>query len=458
MSSKNTLNQISFWDLNIQEQREVLQGNNPDMLVGVFNSNLHQNTSVLGYTLETIPNMLACYPNQLEEWQIELPQDFWKWQIVIINLWSLRKGQIEVIAWNSNNLPSTKNPILLSPWVIEYYQDDENWKQYTQTVMRDWGQMNTSTWIIGLADANERTTTAWRNFSWYLLEDLEIENAEESPFLMQDASWKYVLVTHDHEYIDHLISSIQNFLKNKYLSPSDNNYKAVKTEFERKFKWVKYDDLWDILKWIIETNSFQEYSWEKWSISWLHESKVQLTEIDWDTDIGDFYVFHDTENNTIEYRDVRRITWFPKWLKSVWAKIPLRLFLESQNQSPSFKKIENIWRNGAWKAKLVPTIDDVAHKVNTLTHRPCLDIGRKLLLPPILKDWYELKKWQVTLNGIDEFLNNPDTEIIDWRILKYGDEYRLEIKIKKWLSDAGSSPYLGKEKYNYYHLSESVRK
>lgn len=343
-----------FWELSIKEQRESLQQANPDGLAWVFDY-IHTLTENEDLQLTCLENVLCCYPNQLQDGQIKLPEDFWEGNIVIVNMWALRKWNIEVISGNSENLPKFSTPVLLSPGVIEYYEKD--WKKYTQTVLRDGWQSNTSAWVKWLADANERTTTAGRNFSGNLWEDLEIENAEESPFLMQNTEWNYVLVSNKPEYKQALKASIQNYLQKKYLTSGNPNFETVKQAFEIKFKWVRYEELWNILRAIIQNDRFDFYNAEGGQIEWLQSTHIKL----WEQE-GDFYVYIDSANNTIEYRAIRRITWFPEWLTPV-GKIPLRLFLESQNQDPSFKKIENIWKYGAWEAKLVPTIRDVKEKV-----------------------------------------------------------------------------------------------
>ena len=358
--SFNTPRHASFSEMSMVEQREYLQALNPDKLAWVFDVELKY---LWDFELKTLPNILACYPNQLNDGQIELPEDFPKWNIVIVDMWALRKWNIEVIAWNNSSLQNIKKPVLLSPWVIEYWEDKTSWKKYTQTVLRDWGQMNHSAGITSLADANERTTAAWRNFSWKLREDLEMENAEESPFLMQDSEWNYVLVTHDLGYQKSLIASIRNFLENKYLQPNQEWFQEVKRAFEIKFKWVKYEDLWDILRNIIAKESFAEYAWEEWDIEWLGTDNIKLEWTDWGVEDWYFYVFHDKVNNTIEYRAIRKITWFPEWLKPVW-RIPLRLFLESQNQDPSFKRVDRIWKYWFKDTRLVPTINDISEKVS----------------------------------------------------------------------------------------------
>lgn len=358
----NELNWTSFWELGISEQRDLLQDENPDKLAGVFS--FFWSSDDRGYRLLNNQQVLCCYPNQLEDWQIKLPDDFWEGKMVILNMWALRKGEIEVIAWNDTNLPSDmENPVLLSPWVIEYWEW-ETWSKYTQTVLRDGWKVNQWEGIVNLADANERTTTAWRNFSWNLHEDLEVENAEESPFLMQNEQWEYVLLMPDLNHKNYLIASIENYLENKYVSEGTEGYDEIKAKFEIKFKWVKYEDLGDILRGVIENDSFESYEWEDGEIDGIEQEHIQLWWESWN-----FYIYHDEDNNTIEYRAIRRVTWFPKWLNPVW-RIPMRLFLESQNQDPSFKRLDRMWtywidtQSGFWKkTKLVPTINDFWKRV-----------------------------------------------------------------------------------------------
>jgi hypothetical protein len=384
---------VNFWELTVQEQREMLQKMNPDILAGVFN--LDENTPD-GMQLSNIENVLCCYPNQITDGIVKLPEDFWKGKIVIVNLgynyetaahkikWmeeckgGVQKWKLELIAGNAQNLPEINTPILLSPGVIEYWEWKDG-KKYTQTTLRDtWGKK--VEWDIKwLAEETSRTTVAGRNFTWSLHEDLEIENAEESPFLMQDSEWDYFLVSHNLDYKSDLKASIKKYLQDKYLREWDANYKIAKLLFEKKFKGVSYDALWGILEDIVKNNRFKEYSWTQWNINWIDETYIAL----WN-DEGNFYVYHDEANNTIEYRAIRQITWFPEWLKPVW-RIPLRLFLESENQAPSFKRLENICRNGTWATTLVPTIQNFSDQVNLLVQK---------------NKWLELENNQVADNII----------------------------------------------------------
>ena len=348
----NFSEKISYISITDKEQRESLQAQNPDMLPMCFS----MIESDWKFVLKANDTVLCCYHNQLADWQIQLPEDFDDSNVVIVDMWALRKWEIKVLKWNEQSMEYIENPVLLSPWVVEYWEW-ENWKKYTQTVLRDGWKTTTDTWITSLADANQRTTTAWRNFSWDLFEDLEIENSEESPFLMMNEQWEYVLVTHDLNYVSYLKESIQSYLQNKYLSPEDENYSEVKAAFERKFTWVWYDDLWNILQDVVDNDSFESYDSESWEITWVDMTQIELWDQSWE-----FYVFHDQANNTIEYRAVRKITDFQHWLKAIW-KIPMRLFLESSNQDPSFHKLVNIWNYWAKWPNLVPAMDDFRNKV-----------------------------------------------------------------------------------------------
>lgn len=465
----NTPQNSVYSELSTSEQRERIQEMFPDIFAWVFDYFWHDETG-RWYSLLNIENVVACYPNQLQDRISQMPEWFTDWNMVIVNLKWVMQWKIEFIWWNRNKLPKIENPILLSPWVIEYWEDEKSWEKYTQTTLRDTGGKKVEWWIKWLADASARTTVAWRNFSWQLHQDLEMENAEESPFLMQDINWEYVLVTHDKNYIPFLKKSIQHYLDNKYLTPEDPNYESVKSMFELKFKWVNYDDLWQILQRILLNDRFQTYDWKEWDITWIEKEKVQLWSEEWE-----FYVYHDKANNTIEYRAIREITWFPEWLKPVW-RIPLRLFLESENQAPSFKNIKNIWRNGTkkhtdkyfdpkWEQKsrvvLVPTIEDVANKVNSTVNKPI--IGNFMLWNKIwnpMKNLASYKSVEIWDSSITEIIKNnfanPDFNYVEFEVLESKGNFILKVIFQKWISDAGSSPYLWNTKEAHYNLLQWI--
>ncbi|MDA9129147.1 hypothetical protein N9J72_01575 [Candidatus Gracilibacteria bacterium] len=474
----NIPQETPFSDMSIQDQREYLQELNPDKLAGVFN--MDRGESGNEYNMMCHNHILACYPNQIVDGQIALPDDFAKGGIVIVNMGydydnakvkvpgmkhctgGLQKGKIEVIAGNPDNVSSSvSHPVLLSPGVIEY-QESEKGRKFIQTGLRDGGKTNTSDGIIDLADANERTTTAGRNFLGKLQEDLEIENAEESPFLMQNTGGVYYLVTHDHKkYKSHLKNALQSYLKNKYLSPSDENYEEVKKAFDVKFSGengIKYENLGQVLSDIIDNDRFESYNWEEGEIDGIEKTTIRLGDEE-----GEYYVFHDEKNNTIEYRAIRKITGFPKGLKAV-GKIPLRIFTESQNQNPSVKKIENMDKYGAGAAKLVPTINDVCNRVNTHLEKQdeennakkigiSFKLGSRILIP-IISRVDEYQEVSIRIGDITSRFKNPDKQYNSFKVLEKDGKYILEVTYQKWYSDFGSSPYLGKEKKSYFKLEK----
>lgn len=336
----NTANSINY----ISEQRENLLKLNPDLLYGVYSLKDMTNWDI---ELEYLENILTCYPNQLENL---------KWlddnsDITIINLWVLRKWSIDILNWPNSEI---KNPVLLllSNWVIELVEakkSDGTFRSHLISTLRDgWA-----------ADSLQRTTTAWRN-SWdNLQEDLEREHIEESPFLWRNKDWEFTLATIDNseKSIELLIKSLETFLERKYLHEWDKNYDFVKKNFERNFPWILYDELWNILTDIIKNKRFATYSTEKIKeFEWL-EWDMKTVSI-WDS-TGKYFVYYDKEYNTIEYRQLRTITWFNDGFKPL-SKRSSRLYLESENQFPKTHRIENaqVW--------FVPTVRYFSEKCTNI--------------------------------------------------------------------------------------------
>ena len=367
-------------NLSISEQRENLLKLNPDLLFWVY---WLKNSTDKEIDLEFKENLLTCYANQLEniKWLEENPD------ITILDLMELRKWKIKVLVWNLNT-EEEKNLLLLSNWRFELVEAKNNkeyikkrlkwfnldeeliktildiheekeleeaknearkileqkwinkhdiekildffWRYHIVSTLRDWGA----------ADKKQRTWIAWRN-SWKdLKEDLEREVIEESPFIWYDENWNFALATSDtsEESQKILIESIQRFLERKYLKKWDENYEYVKKNFERNFPWIKYDDLGDILKDIIENKRFYTYKTESIkNIEWMEKSfkKIKL----WNSEI-DAFVYWDEKNNTIEYREAAKIKWFQEWFKPLSKRCP-RLYLESENQYSKTHRIEN---------------------------------------------------------------------------------------------------------------------
>ena len=307
----------------IKEQREELLKINNDLLYWVYSLNAANWDE---FELDFLDNILTCYPNQLDnlKWLSENND------ITILNLGALRKWNIEIISWNNVDIC---NPVLLSNWVIEFVEaKNKNWetKKHLISTLRDgWA-----------ADELQRTTTAGRNSWSNLNEDLEREHIEESPFLWYDKEGNLALATIDNseESKEILKVSIHHFLENKYLSIWDDNYEYVEKNFERNFPWVEYSQLGKILKDIINNDRITTYSSE-WvdKFEWLETDmkEISLGESKWK-----YFVYFDKENNTIEYRLLRTITWFNDWFRPL-SKRPWRLYLESENQYPRIPRIEN---------------------------------------------------------------------------------------------------------------------
>jgi hypothetical protein len=334
----NTLNTIK----SIKEQREELLTLNNDLLYWVY-SIKEENWSE--FELDFLENVLTCYPNQLDN--IKWLND--NCDITILNLGALRKWNIEVLSWSNVNI---ENPVLLSNWVIEFVEaKNKNWetKKHLISTLRDgWA-----------ADELQRTTTAGRN-SWSdLNEDLEREHIEESPFLWYDKEGNLSLATvNNSEASKEILKiSISHFLENKYLSIWDQGYEHVEKNFERNFPWVKYSQLGNILKEIINNDRINTYSSE-----WVDQFKGLETDMKnislWDSQ-WKYFVYFDRENNTIEYRLLRTITWFNDEFKPL-SKKPSRLYLESENQFPKVPRIENA---SNW---YVPTVKYFSEKINEL--------------------------------------------------------------------------------------------
>ena len=338
-----------FSEMNIEEQREKLLKDNPDKLLSIFEFDWNLDNPNFNFHA----HILACYRSHYDNWWLSLPDDFENWKIIIIDLAAIREKRIEIIRWNTSNISSDidlENLVLFSAGVLEYYESN-TWTKHIQLVQRDWWTNNQQTiaqWAF--------TITHWGNFSWNLREDLEVELSEESPFLMKDINWIYFLVTHslDTDKIEQLIASIEYFLENKYLWESDENYQNTKKLFERKFRWVKYDELWDILRTIIEKRRFQEYTSEPWEIPWVEK---QSFTVDWEA-YNDFYLTYTSKYNTFDYVAIRRIVRLPEWLESI-GRIPQRLYLESSQQNPHTNRLSNLGKIHP----IVPLLDNIRAKV-----------------------------------------------------------------------------------------------
>lgn len=387
INSKNFPNSIS-------EQRETLLKMNQDLLYGVYSLQDETNHS---FDLKFQENVLTCYPNQLEnlKWLEENSE------ITIVNLWALRKWNIEILNWPKIEIT---NPVLLSNWVIELIEAKKaDWttrKHLISTLRDDWA-----------ADSLQRTTTAGRN-SWYnLQEDLEREHIEESPFLGRNKDGELALATIDNsnESIELLIESIWMFLERKYLHEWDENYDFVKKNFERNFPWILYDELWNILTDIIKNKRFATYSTEKIEeFEWL-EWDMKTVSI-WDS-TGKYFVYHDKENNTIEYRQLRTITGFNDWFKPL-SKRSSRLYLESENQFSKTHRIENA------QEVFVPTIKYFSEKCSDIL----FDINNDIFISEL--SWID--KLYFNIFNKNNWINISDFDF-RWFLLTLIKQWFLEI-------------------------------
>lgn len=227
---------IQRW-IDIKTQRENILKLNNDIVYWVYQKIDDYNS----ITIKLSDNILTCYPNQLEnlKW-LEENSD-----ISIIDINALRKWEVFFLRWSWN----IENPILLSNWVIETMKakkSDWSYRNHTFTTLRDW-------WA---ADKIQRTWVAWRNSFDNLNEEIEREYTEESPFLSQ-INWVWHIATpnrrNEEEAIKDLVNSIEYFLKNKYnLDRKNEEQEKFIKMFERSFKWIKYEELWNILQEILD--------------------------------------------------------------------------------------------------------------------------------------------------------------------------------------------------------------
>lgn len=275
--------------------------------------------------LEQLDNVFSCYPNQLDNIK-------WLWEvdwISIVDMKELLKWNLVFLYWEEIEIESPK---ILSSRVIELFESSLG-NLHLSSIKRDWWSVNP--WKM--------STVAWKSLSSDLMHDLNREYSEESPFIWKNKDWDYCLAIHDlwEESIKFLKTSINNFIENKLSPETDEKYNELKTRFERNFKWIKYEELWDILKDILENNRFFSYSKEE----------VFPDEIKWDVKIitlwgksETFYVYDDKLQNTIEYVKIYKINSFDDDFIPL-SKRPWRLFLESRNQSP---RIPRIWNSTDW--------------------------------------------------------------------------------------------------------------
>jgi len=324
INKKMSLNSLKN-NLSITKQREHLLESNNDLIYWVYF--LKKNNDDL-VELVLLENVLTCYKNQFENLKWLKDCD----NITILDLYELRKWNISELKWKYNIFD---NPILLSNWVIEIIEiTSKNLKVKQKCLVSTLRDDNA--WF-----SKQRTSIAWRCIWNDLNLDLMREYIEESPFIWYDKDGNFALATVDNsnESKKILKNSINYFLKNKYLKKWNKNYEDVKKNFERVFKWIKYDELDKILNNIIKHNRIFTYNIEETmdldSLKWDIKT-IKLWNSKWK-----YFTYFDKENNTIEYRLIKTITWFNDWFRPLLEIRPSKLYLESENQKPKLTKIEH---------------------------------------------------------------------------------------------------------------------
>lgn len=362
-----TWNSLENRQLTTSEQREELLKLNNDIIYWVYDLLSDKDWKL---KLQLVDDILTCYPNQLENL---------KWlkdnkDIIIIDINALRKWKFNILSWkepdytlhwfsengsfkteldDGHTFRVDRNLTLVSSGVIELInakKADWTYRTHTYSSLRDW-------WA---ADAIQRTWVAWRNSFDNLNEEIEREYTEESPFLSK-IDWVWTLATPNRENIEEAKKDLQNsikyFLENKYnLDRNDSKQEEFVKMFERSFKWVKYEELWDILKEVIENDRIVFFENKELDTFPQLDKDIKNLEIISDTwktiSSWNYFIYEDKENNTIEYRSLREIK-IPEWFNP-----RQRLFLESQNQYAKTHRLENLG-----KEKLVPTMKHFSDRV-----------------------------------------------------------------------------------------------
>ncbi len=169
---------------------------------------------------------------------------------------------------------------MLSNGVVEYIEGASG-KPHLITTLRDGGSF----------DQVQYTTTAGRNVGENLKEEIEREHFEEGPFLGTNAQGEYVLAIPANEQTDsylledtvwntyndllqsisdkkrqeaYTVSSVIWWLENKYTLKRENEQDArFIRAFERHFPGIKYEELGDILRDIVDNKRFVRYGWDR---------------------------------------------------------------------------------------------------------------------------------------------------------------------------------------------------
>lgn len=331
-------------DLWFEEQREKLLEMNYDRLYGVYEL-VNETSDTI--ELKLLDNSLVAFQNQLHNLNgLNTYKD-----ISILDLQWLSKWKIEVLSWPNRNFWD-KKIIMCSWWMIDFFTPDsfshKKWEKHLHmiTSLRDaWATSH-----------NQRTTVAGRILWDDIRKNIEIESAEESPFLgMMD--WKFYLAI-GNDYFSYLKEAVKLFLEEKY-DPKNLEFKKM---FERWFRGIKYEELWSVLEDIIANNRIVKYKSEELdNIEWLDHlrKKVKIGEKE-----ETFYAVFNPILNTYEFKTIKKFIWFPEWFTLPGKRLN-RLFLESFHQYPRLNRISNADKiNPSWAIKIFS--EEIVKNVDTI--------------------------------------------------------------------------------------------
>lgn len=303
----------------ILKARNYLLESNPDRLFGVYSLLKNTKNSI---ELELIENILCMYPNNIQD----LQNFDEKSGISILDINALRKGEISYLLGKEQRI---KNPILLSGGVIEIYgaKTKNGTRDHALLILRD---------NNGGADNEQYTSIAGRASGDNLFEENEREQAEESPFLLQNNSGEFFLGIKklDENFIRNLENSISDFIE-KIWNADKNSEQYIQAEryLQKLFPKVEnLENLINILQKIVKNKNYTTYQYEDILEYPLANDNIKNVKLN--NSEGKFFVFHDTNNNTIEYRAMERITGIPENF-SLAGRSTSRLYLENFNQRPN---------------------------------------------------------------------------------------------------------------------------
>ncbi|MDD5213782.1 MAG: hypothetical protein PHG82_05140 [Candidatus Gracilibacteria bacterium] len=302
--------------LNNSNSRENLLELNYDKLYGVYQL-ISENDEEI--ELKLLDNCLVAFENQLDNLKgLNENKD-----VSILDLNSLTKGNIKTLAGANFEIKDSSKIVLASGGMIDFFESTGKEKHiHMLTSLRDAGRTST----------NQRTTVAGRILGNDIKHDIEMETAEESPFLgFYNGEFHLAIPNDNFEALTH---SIELFLETKY-NPENRELKKI---FERGFRGLKYEELGDVLKNIISNKRFFKYETEE-----INEIKG-LEHMRKTVKIGNkqdnFYISYNENLNTYEFKIFKKFKSFPDGF-TLPGKRPNRLFLESFNQSPRINRLEN---------------------------------------------------------------------------------------------------------------------